>query len=263
MCGAVASGALSWSFGSLGRLMLGIIMAGPILCGLSQVVNDYCDREVDAINEPGRLIPSGVISLRFIQIVSIVLTILGTAIALYLGREVALLVGIGLIFALSYSLKPFRAKRNGWIGNALVAISYEGLAWVAGHAAFSALTWESASFALLYSISAHGIMTVNDFKSVVGDAQMGIRSIPVMYGKKVAAWLVVAKMVLAQVGVIFLLYLWGNPIAATVVLLLLLAQIFPFKRFIQDPECHTVFFNTTAIMLSVWGMLIAAIGLAG
>jgi chlorophyll synthase len=263
MCGAVASGALSWSFGSVGRLILGIIMAGPILCGLSQVVNDYCDREVDAINEPGRLIPSGVISLRFIQIISVILTALGTVIALYLGREVALLVGIGLIFALSYSLKPFRAKRNGWIGNALVAISYEGLAWVAGHAAFSALTWESASFAMLYSISAHGIMTVNDFKSVVGDAQMGIRSIPVMYGKKVAAWLVVAKMVLAQVGVIFLLYLWGNPIAATGVLLLLLAQVFPFKRFIQDPESHTVFFNTTAIMLSVWGMLVAAIGLAG
>ncbi len=261
LCGAVASGALAWSLGSLTHLLLGIFMAGPVLCGLSQVVNDYCDRDVDAINEPNRLIPSGMVSLRAVQTISVILTVLGTIVALYLGREVALFVGIGLLFALSYSLKPIRAKRNGWVGNALVAFSYEGLAWLAGHAVFAALSWESLTFAFLYSISAHGIMTVNDFKSIEGDSQMGIRSIPVMYGKKVAAWLVVIKMSVAQVGVIGLLYLWGNPIAASVVLLLLLAQIFPFRRFILDPEHHAVFFNTTAIMLSVLGMLVAAIGL--
>lgn len=263
LCGAVASGALDLSFGAIGRLLLGIFMSGPILCGLSQVINDYCDREVDAINEPERLIPAGLVSLRFVQVVSFILTILGTAIALFLGREVALFVGIGLIFALSYSLKPFRAKRNGWIGNALVAFSYEGLAWLAGHAAFSAMHWQSALLAFLYSISAHGIMTVNDFKSIVGDSQMGIRSIPVMYGTKVAAWLVVLKMSLSQAIVIALLYAWGHPVAASVVLVLLLAQIIPFKRFLYDPQNNAVYFNGTAILLSVWGMLVAAIGLAG
>lgn len=263
LCGSVASGALDWSLGTIGRLLLGIFMSGPILCGLSQVINDYCDREVDAINEPERLIPSGLVSLRFVQVVSFILTILGTAIALFLGREVALFVGIGLIFALSYSLKPFRAKRNGWIGNALVAFSYEGLAWLAGHAAFSAISWQSALFAFLYSISAHGIMTVNDFKSIVGDSQMGIRSIPVMYGEKVAAWLVVLKMSLSQAIVIALLYTWGHPIAASVVLVLLLAQTIPFKRFLHDPQHNAVYFNGTAILLSVLGMLVAAIGLAG
>lgn len=263
MCGAFASGALAWSFGSVGRLLLGIFMSGPILCGLSQVINDYCDKDVDAINEPHRLIPSGVISVRFVQILAFLLTILGTTIALYLGREVALFVGIGLIFALSYSLNPIRAKRNGWFGNALVAFSYEGLAWIAGHAAFSSLSWQSALFAFLYSISAHGIMTVNDFKSVAGDTQMGIRSIPVMYGKKVAAQLVVAKMALSQLIVIALLFVWGHPIAASIVSVLLLAQTFPFKRFLHDPDNNAVFFNGTAVLLSVVGMLVAAIGLAG
>jgi chlorophyll/bacteriochlorophyll a synthase len=263
LCGTFASGALSWSFATVGRLILGIFMAGPILCGLSQVINDYCDKDVDAINQPDRLIPSGLVSLRFVQVVSFLLTILGSVVALVIGREVALLVGIGLIFALSYSLKPIRAKRNGWIGNALVAFSYEGLAWLAGHAAFGTITHQSIIFALLYSISAHGIMTVNDFKSIVGDSQMGIRSIPVMYGKKVAAWLVVLKMSLAQVLVVLLLYVWGNPITGSIVLLLLLAQTLPFHRFLHEPEKNAVFFNGTAVMLSVWGMLVAAIGLAG
>jgi chlorophyll synthase len=262
LCGAIASGALDWSPLTLGRLALGILMAGPILCGLSQVVNDYCDRDVDAINEPQRLIPSGQVTLRHVSILTVVLTWLGCSIALALGREVALFVGLGLICALSYSMKPIRGKQNGWIGNALVAISYEGLAWLAGGAAFGALSGQSITLALLYSLGAHGIMTVNDFKSMQGDTQMGIRSIPVQYGKVIAARLVVATMALAQIGVITALVVWGNPIAASVVGFLLLVQLVPYVRFLRDPEHNEVFFNATAIMLFVWGMLAAAIGLA-
>ncbi|MGB9738228.1 MAG: bacteriochlorophyll synthase [Chloroflexus aggregans] len=261
MCGAIASGAVGWNE-SIGRLLLGMFMAGPILCGLSQVVNDYADREVDAINEPHRLIPSGQVSLRHVYILTAVLTWIGTSIALFLGREVAFFVALGLLFALAYSLRPIRGKRNGWIGNALVAISYEGLAWMAGHAAFAPLTGESVTIALLYSLGAHGIMTVNDFKSIKGDTLMGIRSIPVQYGKVMAARMVVITMGVAQIAVIGLLYHWGHPVAATVVFLLLAAQSIPNAHFIRDPEHNEVFFNATAIMLYVWGMLAAAIGLA-
>ncbi len=263
LCGAIASGALVWSFEAISRLLVGIIMAGPILCGLSQIINDYCDREVDAINEPQRLIPSGLVSVRHVLITTIALTWIGCGLALWMGREVALFVGIGFLFALAYSMKPIRAKRNGWIGNALVSFSYEGLAWVAGHAALAELSWQSALIAVFYSIGAHGIMTVNDFKSITGDIRMGIRSIPVQYGKAKAAWLVVWTMSIAQIAVIIALLLWGHWIAASVVLLLLLIQGVPYVRFIRDPENNAVFFNATAIMLYVWGMLVAAIGLAG
>ncbi|GAB4449441.1 MAG: chlorophyll synthase ChlG [Chloroflexi bacterium OHK40] len=262
LCGAIASGALGWGVEPIGRLAIGVLMAGPILTGLSQVVNDYCDRDVDAINEPQRLIPSGQVSLRHVYLLTVVLTWLGTSIALMLGGKVALFVGLGLICALAYSLKPLRAKRNGWVGNALVAISYEGLAWMAGHVAFAPLTGQSLAVALLYSLGAHGIMTVNDFKSITGDTLMGIRSIPVQYGKAVAARLVVATMALAQLAVIGLLIWWGHPLAAGVVALLLLAQTVPYVRFVRDPEHNEVFFNATAIMLFVWGMLAAAVGLA-
>lgn len=265
LCGAIASGALAWSLPALWLLLLGILMAGPVLCGLSQVINDFCDSEVDAINEPDRLIPSGQISMQDIQLIVLALLLLGSLLALALGRTVALLVGVGLLFAILYSMKPIRAKRNGWFGNTLVAFSYEGLAWLAGHAIFAPLAWTSPSVALavLYSFGAHGIMTVNDFKSIAGDQQMGIRSIPVMYGKQRAAWMVVFTMAAAQLGVIALLVWWGSLIAAAVIGLLLLIQLIPFVRFVRDPEHNAVFFNATAIMLYVWGMLVAAIGVAG
>lgn len=262
LCGAVASGALTWSFDTFWRLGIGLLMAGPILCGLSQIINDYCDSDVDAINQPERLIPSGRVTVRHVQVLSVLLLVIGTMMALALGQMVALLVGIGLFFAVAYSMEPLRAKRNGWIGNSLVALSYEGLAWLAGTATFAALTWQGVLIALLYSIGAHGIMTVNDFKSIAGDRRMGIHSIPVMYGKQRAAWLVVFTMAFSQLAVIGLLIAWGQPIAASVIGLLLLIQMVPYVRFIRDPENNAVFFNATAILLFVWGMMAAAVGLA-
>ena len=56
-CGAVSSGVpiLEQAF----TLILGILLVGPLVCGASQIVNDWFDRDVDAINEPDRPIPSG------------------------------------------------------------------------------------------------------------------------------------------------------------------------------------------------------------
>jgi chlorophyll/bacteriochlorophyll a synthase len=261
LCGALASNALAWSPESLWRLFIGLVMSGPILVGVSQVINDYCDREVDAINEPQRLIPSGKVTAAQVYTITIVLTLIGAVLALYLGRDVALLVGLGLVFAVSYSMHPMRAKRNGWIGNALVAFAYEGLAWLAGHVAFGPLSNESLIIALLYSLGAHGIMTINDFKSIDGDRLMGIRTIPVQYGEQGAAWLAIITMNLSQLAVMTLMVLWGHAPTALIVLGLLLIQIPIQLRFLDDPRRHAVFYNATGTMLFVWGMLAVAIGL--
>jgi chlorophyll/bacteriochlorophyll a synthase len=56
-CGAVASGASG--DGRAAVVVAGVVLAGPLVCAASQAVNDWFDREVDAINEPQRPIPSG------------------------------------------------------------------------------------------------------------------------------------------------------------------------------------------------------------
>ena len=56
-CGVVSSG-----LGGNGRwtlIVAGLLLAGPMVCGTSQAINDWYDRHVDAINEPNRPIPSG------------------------------------------------------------------------------------------------------------------------------------------------------------------------------------------------------------
>jgi chlorophyll synthase len=261
LCGAIASGATGWNVADIGRILLGVILAGPILCGISQVINDYFDREVDALNEPNRLIPSGLVGTTQILLTLAVLLAIGVAIGLYLGQTVARLSAIGLVLAVAYSAPPLRAKRNGWIGNSLVAIAYEGLAWMAGHAAFAPLTASSVLIALFYSVGAHGIMSINDFKSMQGDRLSGIRSIPVLYGPQRAAWLIVLTMNLAQLKVIMAFALWGRPVIAAIIAGLVLIQL-PFQwSFLQQPVERHLKFSAIGVSFFVWGMMVAAVGL--
>lgn len=259
LCGSIASGASQWSIHSVGIIALGMLLAGPIVCGLSQVMNDYCDREVDAINEPNRLIPAGLVSMRQVFVTMGVLAALTLGIGLYLGQQVALLTGMGLLLALMYSAHPIRAKRNGWAGNSVVAIAYEGLPWLAGHLAFGPLTLPSVILAALYSVGAHGIMTINDFKSMDGDRALGIKSIPVQYGAWGAAWLAVLTMNTSQLFVIMMFAVWQRWVAVLIILLLFLAQLPLQMQLIKDPRGRAIFYNASGTTLFVWGMLIAAI----
>ncbi len=261
LCGAVASGSTTWAVDDVGLILLGMLMAGPALCGFSQVINDYCDREIDAINEPDRLIPSGLVSTRQVFITLAILLLVGLLLAVYLGLGVALFVSIGIILAIIYSAPPIRAKRNGWVGNALVAISYEGLAWMAGHLAFASLTYSSVLIAVLYSFGTHGIMSINDYKSIDGDKVAGIRTIPVLYGPHKAARLIIITMNLAQIGVIAAFLYWGSWLVALVILGILLVQLPQQLKFLSQPVEYHLKFSAIGVSFFVWGMMVAAVGL--
>lgn len=261
LCGAVASGATTWSVHDIGLIMLGVLMAGPILCGFSQVVNDYCDREIDAINEPHRLIPSGLVSLKQIFVTLTILLSAGLLLGAYLGSSVLILVSIGVFLGLIYSAPPIRAKRNGWLGNASVAISYEGLAWLAGHVTFAPLTFPSILIAMLYSVGAHGIMSINDYKSISGDTVAGIRSIPVLYGPEKAAWLIIITMNLAQLAVVATFFYWGLWLTGWILVAISLVQLPQQQKFLKHPVDYHLRFSAIGVSFYVWGMMVAAIGL--
>ena len=62
LCGAAASGHFEWNIENVGKSALCMLMSGPLLTGYTQTINDYYDKEIDAINEPYRPIPSGFVS---------------------------------------------------------------------------------------------------------------------------------------------------------------------------------------------------------
>jgi chlorophyll synthase len=255
---AAASRPVRW-----GLVLLGVALAGPLICGTSQAVNDWFDREVDSINEPNRPIPSGRVPGRWGLYIAIVWTFLSILAAIPLGSFALGAALVGLLLAWLYSAPPVRLKRNGWWGNAAVGICYEGIPWVTAAAVMtgSAPNGRVLTVAALYSLGAHGIMTLNDFKSVVGDRRLGLRSLPVQLGVENAARLACWLMALAQVVVIALLLAWALPLFALGVSLLLLVQGLLMRRLLRRPRELAPWYNGTGITLYVLGMLLSAFAL--
>ncbi|MFN6997967.1 MAG: chlorophyll synthase ChlG [Aquincola tertiaricarbonis] len=261
-CGVVASGVSPQ--GRWPLVAAGVLLAGPLVCATSQAVNDWFDREVDAINEPQRPIPSGRLPGRCGLYIAIGWTLLSLLVALALGPVGLAAAVVGLLLAWAYSAPPLRLKRNGWWGNGACALCYEGLAWITGAAVMAAgvgLDARSLWLALLYSAGAHGIMTLNDFKSIEGDSRMGIGSLPVRLGVRRAAVVASAVMAAPQAAVIALLLDWGQPAHAAGVAALLAAQLLMMRRFVAQPLARALWYSGFGVPLYVLGMLVSAFAL--
>ena len=141
------------------------------------------------------------------------------------------------------------------------ALCYEGLAWVTGAAVMAGGAMpqlRSLALALLYSVSAHGIMTLNDFKSVEGDRQMGVRSLPVQLGIAGAARAACWIMAVPQFVVVMLLVVWERPVQSLVVALLIGLQLALMDWFQQDPSRRALGYSGFGVPLFVSGMMVSA-----
>jgi chlorophyll synthase len=261
-CGVVSSGVSPGQRWPL--IAAGVVLAGPMVCGTSQAVNDWYDRHVDAINEPERPIPSGRIPGSWGLYIAVIWTALSLLVATLLGTWGFLAAVVGLVLAWAYSAPPIRLKQNGWWGNAACGLCYEGLPWFTGAAVISASSPDLriVLIALLYSIGAHGIMTLNDFKSVEGDKRMGIDSLPVLLGVGNAARFACLVMAAPQAAVVALLLSWQRPFHAGAVGVLLVAQFFLMAHFLGSPRERAPWYNGTGISCYVVGMLVSAFALA-
>ena len=262
-CGVVSSGANlaeRWPMA-----LAGIVLAGPLICATSQAVNDWYDRDVDAINEPNRPIPSGRIPGRWGLWIAMAWTVVSMFWAFALGPWVFGAAVVGMFLAWVYSAPPLRLKQSGWWGPAACALSYEGITWFTGAAVMLATVpnTQILIIAALYSFGAHGIMTLNDFKAVEGDKLTGVRSLPVQLGVDKAARVACAVMAAPQIIVIVLLFAWGAPFHAAAVALSLGLQLYMMTRLVTDPRKLAPWYNGTGVLLYVLGMLVSAFALGG
>jgi chlorophyll synthase len=261
-CGVIASGVAFE--GHWFTIIVGILLAGPLVCASSQAVNDWFDRHVDAINEPNRPIPSGRMPGMWGLYIAIIWTCLSLAVAATLGTWGFAAGALGLLLAWAYSAPPLRLKLNGWWGNAACGLCYEGLAWVTGAAVMAGGAMPDARSLLLaglYSAGAHGIMTLNDFKAVEGDRVMGVRSLPVQLGVQRAAQVACFVMMLPQAVVVFLLLTWGANGQAIAVGCLMMGQAVLMARFLKDPIKQALFYSGFGVPLFVSGMMVSAFAL--
>jgi chlorophyll/bacteriochlorophyll a synthase len=192
-------------------------------------------------------------------------TLLAALVAALTGPWVLAATLLGLVCAWAYSAPPLRLKADGWAGPAVVALTYEGLTWFTGAAVMlGALpSGQILAVLLLYSLGAHGIMTLNDFKAVAGDRATGVRSLPVRLGVANAARLACLVMAVPQAIVAALLWAWGHEVSALAVAALLVVQFGLMTRLLRDPARFAPWYNATGTGSYVLGMLAAALGLGG
>jgi len=267
ICGAASSGNYTWTLENVLISAACMLLAGPLLTGYTQILNDYYDRDIDAINEPYRPIPSGAISLPQVVVQIWVLLFAGIGVAYALDRWAghefptitALAIG-GSFLSYIYSAPPLKLKQNGWAGSFALGASYIAIPWWTGHALFGELDITIMLLTLFYSFSGLGIAIINDFKSVEGDRQLGLKSLPVMFGVTNAARICVAMIDLFQVGIAAYLISIHQNLYAVILILLIIPQItFQDMYFLRDPLKNDVKYQASAQPFLVLGMLVAAL----
>ncbi|NEN91912.1 MAG: chlorophyll synthase ChlG [Okeania sp. SIO3H1] len=269
VCGAASSGNYSWNLESVLQSATCMLIAGPLMAGYTQTLNDFYDKEIDAINEPYRPIPSGAISIPQVVTQILVLLLSGVGISylldLWAGHDfpiITILCLFGSFLAYIYSAPPLKLKQNGWLGNYALGSSYIALPWWTGHALFGELNLTIVILTLFYSFAGLGIAVVNDFKSVEGDEKLGLKSLPVMFGIGTAAWICVLMIDIFQAGVAAYLISIQENLYAVILLLMVIPQItFQDMYFLRNPLENDVKYQASAQPFLVLGMLITGLAL--
>jgi geranylgeranylglycerol-phosphate geranylgeranyltransferase len=149
-------------------------------------INDYFDRESDAVIKPKRPIPSGELSLKQVVAVSGVLFSLGLVMAALINWLSFAIIAVDSLLLLVYSYMVKR--KSGFVANILVGI-LTGTAFMYGQATITAPATVNLVSLSLYPIAfgTIGGNVLRDILSVDGDSKVGYPTLPQKIGNVSAA----------------------------------------------------------------------------
>jgi len=159
-------------------------VTGFMLTAASMAINDYYDREIDAVNEPNRPIPGGAIRPKEVLVFASILTVMGF-VAAYLTSPYCLLAAVAAWLMFSAYTKA--GKRSGLPGNFLVSACV-AIPFVYGSiAVLSAVSLNVLLFVSIVFLSNTGREITKGIVDVQGDKAQNVKTLAVRYGEKRAA----------------------------------------------------------------------------
>jgi len=170
-------------FGSAWDLAMAFL-TGFMLSGSAMAINDYYDRDIDAINEPGRPIPSGAVSPGEALAVSGVLSVVGLVAAWSTSLSNLVIAVFAWVAMMVYSTV---GKKTGLPGNLIVSACIS-LPFIYGGVMFPEGKLESSLlFALIVFLANTGREVTKGIVDIEGDRALGIRTVAVSRGSSYAA----------------------------------------------------------------------------
>ena len=195
----------------LPNLLLGF-STGFFLTGATMAVNDYYDREIDAINEPKRPIPSGTIAPREVLSFALTLTVVGFLAAIATNWQCLILAAASWAVFVLYTTK---GKRTGFLGNLMVSTCIAVPFVYGGFVVGEGLAPVAGIFVAIVFFSNTGREVTKGIVDLEGDREKNIRTVAVLHGEKKAAFVAAALHIFAIsftpvpwfLGIVFFWYL--------------------------------------------------------
>ncbi len=159
-------------------------VTGFALTAEAMIINDYYDREIDAINEPGRPIPSGLVYPHEALVLAFALTVIGlTAAYLAYPSSFAIAIFAWIVFVIYTTI----GKRSGLPGNFLVSICVAIPFIFGSYTAVGSIEPNVMIVSIIAFLSNTGREITKGIVDVEGDRAKNIRTVAVRYGEKAAA----------------------------------------------------------------------------
>jgi geranylgeranylglycerol-phosphate geranylgeranyltransferase len=173
------------------------VLATVLAVAAGNAVNDYFDRDIDAVNRPDRPIPSGRVSPRGALTFSAAAFGIAVLLAVTLPAP-AIAIAVFNLAALLLYTEYFKGTPG--LGNAVVAYLV-GSTFVFGAAAVDAIGVAPVVLGVLAGVATFSREIIKDVEDLAGDREEGLRTLPIALGERRALWiatLAIAVAVLAS-----------------------------------------------------------------
>jgi geranylgeranylglycerol-phosphate geranylgeranyltransferase len=206
-----------------------------LVTGAGNVINDWCDVEIDRVNRPERPIPSGRVSRKGALYFAGVLFAAGILVSFF---TTPLCAAIAVINSGMLVLYAFLLKRTAFLGNLAVSYLAGSIFLFGGALAGMAGLVHAAPIAVITFLAMVTRELLKDAEDVKGDLLQGASTVPIRYGVRTTSILAFAFIIMALAASIFPMYWWGSWYLAGIIPVDLF-MLYSVSRSLPctDPEC--------------------------
>ncbi len=246
-----------WKFPLL-ALLAGVSALMLVNAG-SNVLNQVYDLKIDKINKPYRPIPSKIITANEARTIAWVLYLITLWRAAAVGSGAfVFIIFIVMLITIFYSMPPIRLKKRLFLSNISIAFARGilgfGAGWCIFGDPFNPTPW---LIGLIMSIYLVGAVTTKDFVDIKGDRKYGMKTLPVVFGKRksiaISAPFFVSPFILIPLGI------WrGHLIDSTMNLIILIVWgVFIVLLLYRYGDVQDKKFENTSVWIHMYLMLMA------